>query len=239
MRDAVVETRTPRLRMLPLAGDAIQSAVLYQPGTGLVKPERSAGLDALPSDIDDPLVAACSRFAARLPADAYLLYAAVEPAPYVEMRQQRCADDYPVAYWQRCEYGQPQIGLPLILDRTADRHILVALAPVGGEQIGQPRDTLGKEHELQVATQRHHLPALVAPRVGLFEQEVGGKAGIYHLSAADLEASRAVAARRQIERRSAPRHAAVGTPLGVLPIDVAVETPFADLAASVPRVPVD
>lgn len=111
--------------------------------------------------------------------------------------------------------------------------------PVGRQYLHEPVDTLGDEEKTQVAAYADHLPRFGAPGVGLLDEEIRCEAGIDHLARRDFVTSVARAAHRQVESRCPAYLAAVLVVLRILPVDVAVPAAFAELAASVPRVPTD
>lgn len=126
-----------------------------------------------------------ARFAAR----GDLLDLGGEVLRDVERSEQRCADDQLVAQGRFQQQRKPAVGRRLILDGAAHDQILVAVAPVGRQDLHQAVYAFGDEEEAQVAARADHLPRLGAPCVGLFDQKIRREAGVDHLSGRNLEPS--------------------------------------------------
>lgn len=225
--------------MLELAADAVQPSVFDKPCARLVVAEGDIRIETLPADRKHPVEVARTGVVARFAVRGDLLDLGGEVLRDVERSEQRCADDQLVAQGRSQQQRKPAVGRRLILDGAAHDQILVAVAPVGRQDLHQAVYAFGDEEEAQVAARADHLPRLGAPCVGLFDQKIRREAGVDHLSGRNLEPSVAAPAHGQVERRGFTHLAAVLVVPFVLPVYVAVAAAFADLAASVPRVPSD
>ena len=149
-------------------------------------------------------------------------------------------DDAFVLDGQRQEDRQSVVGHLLVLHRASHDDIVVAFAPVVGHARHETVDALGEEEKPEVAPPFHHLPAIRPPRIGIFQQEVGGEAGEDHLAAFDLPRFVAFLPDRQVEVARFPALTAryLAAVHLILTIHIAVLAPRAYLGASVPRIPV-
>lgn len=177
----------PSLHMLKLPPNPVQTSVLEQTRPGLVKAKGNIVFRTLIPQGEHPSIITNTRFGTRLAADRYLFDFRSEIRGQIYGTYQRGANDNLVTNRQLLENRQPIIGHPLILHRATDRHMLVPCTPVPGQTLGQPVDTLGKKHKMQVPPQTDHLPCLTAPDIGLGKQKVRCKqvntispAGIFH-----------------------------------------------------------
>lgn len=163
----------------------------------------------------------------------------VQPRRQIEPLEQGRGDDRLVADRQVAENRQPVLRHRPVLHRAAHDHVLPAVAPIIGHRSGETVDPLGEKEEAAVAPPAYHLPGAGPPRIGIGEQEIGGEAGEDEGSGRNLPAPVALTPQGQIVIPVPPRLAAGRLrPVHlVLPIDIAVAAPGADLRTAVPRVP--
>ena len=141
---------------------------------------------------------------------------------------------------QGLENREPEIGHLLVLHRAADEDIVVAVAPIRRKTLFQTVNPFGEKVEIEVLPLSYHIPTLLPPRVSLFQQEVGGKAGKYHFAARDFVGFVPLPLDGKIERGCLPAQAAChSAPVHlILPVDIAILAARTYLCASVPRIPI-
>lgn len=133
---------------------------------------------------------------------------------------------------------QPVIRPLLIFDRAADRHVRVTpRSPVRRQALPQPVDTFGDEKKMQIAAQPHHFPRLGPPPVGFGNEKVGTETGVNRRTGRNFAVAFPVAPYRHVERSRADNGRSIAIEPRVHTVNIAVQTPCADFAASVPGVP--
>ena len=75
------------------------------------------------------------------------------------------------------QHRQTAVRLRLILTGHADRHMLIAAAPVRRQPDCKPADPLGDDRKVQITAFADHCPCLRTPRVGILQKKIGGHAG--------------------------------------------------------------
>ena len=236
----VVDVGLVRLAELVAPRHAEHFAVLDEVGSGLMETERNVGVDALLPEVQHPTVVARAGAGARFSANGDLLDAVVQIRSDVDGANERRYDDAFVLDRQRLKDGQPIVGHLLVLHRAADDDVVVAVAPILRDALQEAVDTFGEEVEMEVAPDTHHLPALGPPRVCVLQEEVGGKAGKDDFSWFDLPGPVPPALDWEVEIAGLAALATgyLAAVHLILPIDIAVLAPGADLCATVPRIPV-
>ena len=227
----------PSLRMLKLPPNPVQTSVLEQTRPGLVKAKGNIVFRTLIPQGEHPGIIANTRFGTRLAADRYLFDFRSEIRGQIYGTYQRGANDNLVTNRQLLENRQPIIGHPLILHRATDRHMLVPCTPVPGQTLGQPVDTLGKKHKMQVPPQTDHLPCLTAPDIGLGKQKVRCKTGKHHLPGRNFPPAVPTSAHGEAEGRRFHNVPAVLLPGSILAINITLPATFAHTLTPVPRIP--
>ena len=232
--------RLSRLRTLKLALNPIDFSVLDKIRARLVKAKRNVFLNALPPDIQNPVVIARTRVITRFAADRNLLDALVQIRGNVDFFEKRRDNNGFVLYGKRSENRKPKVRSVLIFDRAADKNVVIAVAPIIGKPLREPVDTLREEVEQAVRAFFYHLPAIRAPIVRVAKQEIRSKAGENNLPRRDFIASVAFSLYGEIKVRGFAAKAACGRASVhfVLPINIAVFAAGTDFRAAVPRVPV-
>ena len=236
----VVDIRLAGLAVLMAARYAVCPPVLYQPCPRLMEMERYIRPDTLFAYGENPLIVARPCILPRFASRAHFLDASVKVGGEVNRPYQGRYDDALVPDGQRLEDWQAAVGHLLVLHRAAYKHIVVAVAPVVGHAIHETVDALGEEIEPEVAPTLHHQPALLAPLVGIGEQEVGSETGEHHLAAPNLPRLVTPAPDGEIEAACLATFTAryLTAVHLVLTIYIAVFASGTDLGASVPRIPV-
>ena len=64
---------------------------------------------------------------------------------------------------------------------AADGEVIVSVAPIGRNAVQKALDALGEKQKMQILPFTYHSPALGAPRIGILQQEIRGKAEVYGL----------------------------------------------------------
>ena len=143
-------------------------------------------------------------------------------------------------YRQRQEYRQPEVGALLIFDGAAYHNVVVALAPVRREALGETVDALCEKVEPAIGALPHHAPAVLPPWVGVLQQEIRRETGQNNPTRRYFVAAAAASLHRQVERRVFCAPAACGRiPVHfVLPVDVAEFAARTYFRAAVPGIPV-
>ena len=236
----VVDVGFVGLAQLVAAGNAVEVAVLQEVGAGLVEAEGHIGRDALLTEGEDPVVVAGAGVRAGFAAHGDFLDGPVQVRREVHGRYERRGDDDFVPDWQGLKDGKPIIGHLLVLHRAAYDDVVVAIGPIVRNAFEEAVYALGEKEELEVAAAAHHEPAFLAPGVRVLEQKVTGEAGEDDFSGLDFPGFVAFALDGEVERTGLAAQAAghLAAVHLVLPIDIAVLAPRADLGAAVPRVPV-
>ena len=240
LADLVVDVGLMGLAELVTSSHIVPLPVLDEVGTGLMESERDAMGDTLCSEGKNPVVVAGAGIDPRLAPDRHLLDGFIQIRRDVHGGDQRRCDDALVLDGKRPEDGQPVIGHLLILHRAPYDDIVIAVAPVVGHAFQETVDAFGEKVELEVAPPPDHFPAFRPPGIGIFQQEIGCKTGEHQLPALDLPGFVALSLDREIEIARLPALAAryLAAVHLILPVDIAVFAPGADLGATVPRVPV-
>ena len=195
---------------------------------------------ALAAQVQNPVIVAGPGLHAGLLSRGHLLDPVIQIGAQIQPLQQGRGDDGAVFDGQVQEDGQAVVRPILIFHRTADEHIVIALAPVRRQAVRQPVDAFGEEIEPAVAALAHHPPALRPPGVRVLQKEIRGEAGEYNLPRRNFVAPVPPPLHWQ---RKGSRFSAQAAGQGaaihfVLPVDVAVFAARADLGAAVPGVPV-
>ena len=228
----------PALR--PLVGDMVGLPVLHEHGAGLDEVEGHAVGAALEAERLHPLEMAGARPVVVLPAAEHLLdESRGEVILRVERTDERGRHESPVLRRGAKEDRESLVSPPLVLRRDAEHHVLVALAPIGREALGEPLRTLGEKKEEHVRTLPDDLPRLFSPRVGLLDEEVRRQAHVQGRAGPYAETAVTPALQGQVEVLRAEDARGVDAPSGVEEVHIAVLAAFADLAAAVPGVPDD
>lgn len=227
----------PSLRMLKLPPNPVQTSVLEQTRSGLMKAKGNIVFRTLIPQGEHPGIITNTRFGTRLAADRYLFDFRSEIRGQIYGTYQRGANDDLVTNRQLLENRQPIIGHPLILHCATDRHMLVPCTPVPGQTLGQPVDTLGKKHKMQVPPQTDHLPCLSAPDICLGKQKVRCKTGKHHLPGRNFPPAVPTSAHGEAEGRRFCNVPAVLLPGSILAINIALPATFAHTLTPVPGIP--
>ena len=128
----IVDAGFGRLALLQTPRDVVDPPLLDKERPRLLEVEGHPLPDALRPNSLHPLIAAGARVRPRLaPAEDVLDPAGGEVGLEVHRPQHRLAADVPVPDRQRQVEGQPGVGHLLIFRRAVDRHIGVAVPPVG------------------------------------------------------------------------------------------------------------
>ena len=134
------------------------------------------------------------------------------------------------------KYGQLFVRAALIFNGTAHGNVLVSVRPILRHTLREPFNALGQKEKGAVRPLFDHFPAFAAPRIGFFNQKVGGKAEIYksrlHFIAALFELRDRLI---KVLRLNDP--ARINTSLGIALMDIAMQAALAALFASAPRIP--
>ena len=85
--------------------------------------------------------------------------------------------------WQCFKDWQAVICHLLIFYSTTYQDVFIAIAPIVGNTIHKTVYALGEEIEPKVTSLLYHLPALLAPLIRIFKQEIRCKAGKNYLAA--------------------------------------------------------
>ena len=171
---------------LVAAGDAVESAILQKPRTGLVKPERDIICDALLTKVQNPLIITDSRINSRFTSGTDLLDVIIQIRLQIQSAEQRGGYYGLVLDWQRLEYGKPVIRHLLILNSTANQHIVISVSPIRWHTSLETVNPLGKEIKIQIPPLAYHLPTFIPPLVCILQQKIRSKTGKHHLSTGNL-----------------------------------------------------
>lgn len=230
-----IDTGFPRLRAQVLCLQGIRLAVFNEMRTALPEFKGYVLSHALLPDIQHPCVIKRPRVPVRFTADNHELNA-VKIALYVNGPDKRLGRDALVPDREALENAEFIICVFLILDRTAYHDILIAIAPILGDTVHEPADALGEKQKCAVRPLLHHLPAFRPPGVGLLDQKVGGKAGVYdarlHLEMPVLQPLCGLG-KVLCPFDDTRINAALCIPF----VDVAIAAAFAALSAASPRIP--
>ena len=142
-----------------------------------------------------------------------------------------------MSYWQFEKHRQSLISAPLILHRTADSDILIAIAPVFGQALPNPLGAFCHDVEMQVAPSLYHQPCLFAPFVGILDKEIRCEASPHQRAGRHFPVSATVSADGEVERSSLRHDIGVLLKLRITPEHITMLTALALLVASVPQVP--
>ena len=138
---------------------------------------------------------------------------------------------------QISEDWQSLICAPLVLDRAADSHVLIAVAPVSWQTLDDTLRTLRDHIEMQVAPTPHHQPSLVAPLICLLDEEIRGEARPHERARRYLPVALAVAAYGQVEAGCLRHDISVLLKLRIAPEHIAMLAALALLMAAMPQIP--
>ena len=133
------------------------------------------------------------------------------------------------------KYGQLFVRVALIFNGTAHGNVLVSVRPILRHTLREPFNALGQKEKGAVRPLFDHFPAFAAPRIGFFNEKVGGKAKIHqprlHFITAFFEQRY-----RLIKVLCFNDHARINAALGVTLMDIAMQAAFAALFTSTPRI---
>ena len=240
LADFVIDVGLVGLAELVATRHAVPLAVLDEMGTGLMETESNILGNALLAKGKDPVVVARTGIHARLASHRHFVDGFVQIRREVHGGEQGRGDDALALDRKRQEDGQAIVGHLLVLDRTANDDIVIAVTPVVGHALHETVDALGEEKEPQIASATHHLPTVGSPFIGVFQQKIRGEASENDLSALYLPRLVALPLNGEIEitRLAALTAGNLAAIHRILPIDIAVLAPRTDLGATVPRIPV-
>ena len=222
--------------MLPAARYVEKFAVFDELRAGLLEREPHARLNAVlayrlyPVEIADPCVIA------RLTADHHEVDPAVEVGKEIYLFEQRLAGDELVLYRRVEKERQALVGSFLVFAGTADRDVVVTVAPVVRQTVIKPQNAFGYYNEVEVGTAFYYAPRVAPPFVRRIEKKVGRKTGVNARSGLYLVTVAAYLPWK-IEGLVALDLVRVLIDLSVDAEDVAVKATLAVLFAAVPGVP--
>lgn len=68
----------------------------------------------------------------------------------------------------------------LVLNRTANDHVFIAVTPIIGDAVHKSVNALCKKQKCAILALLDHLPAFVTPSICFLNQKIGRKTGIYN-----------------------------------------------------------
>ncbi len=155
--------------------DFLNDAVPFELRTGRFKPKGDTCRNTLFPYIQNPIIIAHAAFSSRFARDGYMLQPAEVGTQVYRSEQWRAGGKTPFD-GIRQKQRQPVIGRLLILDRTAEVHVAVAIAPIRRERYREAVDPFGQNQKLKVGALFDHSPGLTPPLIGFREEKIGGKA---------------------------------------------------------------
>ena len=140
--------------------------------------------------------------------------------------------------WQLQKQRNSLVCTTLILARYVEEDIIPAIAPIFGQALPHTLGTLREKKKLHIATGFDYLPRLIAPHIGLIQEEVGRHAYTNQLATLNFQTAIAITLERIGKTPLRTKHfAAIHSSLAIEEIHIAVLATFANLLASVPRIP--
>ena len=190
----------------------------------------------LAADVQDPVVIALPGPVTAFSANAYLADLGSQEVMKVDRPQQGFADDLLSFDRQGQKDRHSQVTLALVFHRTADLDVIPALAPVRRNTVHEAADPLGDDGKVDVKALPDELPDLIAPGIGLLQEEVGGHAAEQMAAGGNLVGTAAAGSDRQIKgSRSVDLGGILADGL-ITAVDIAVHTAFGIFTASMPGV---
>ena len=207
----------------------------------LVITERYIFFDTLPSYIKHPFIIAYPCISPRFAAHRHALYTAVQMLRQIYRTEQWRRNYHFVLYRKAVEYRETIVGAILVLNRTADRKIIISVPPIVRNTIGETVDSFCKKAEKAVTTFPHHFPAVFTPVIGAVKKKIRGKTGIDIASRLYFIASVPffLHGKSEILRFTANTAGYCRTVHLILTVHIAISASGTDLCASVPRIPVN
>ncbi len=139
---------------------------------------------------------------------------------------------------QRQQDRNPLIRTALVLGRTHDRDIRVAVSPVVRQRHPETADALCHYHKLQVGALPDHRPGVPAPLIRVADKKIRGHAGIDRLRLGQKPVcSLSVSLYGQVKLCRLFHFCRILPELGIPAVYIAVITARTDLDAAVPRIP--
>lgn len=235
-----VDTGFAGLGVLKLALDVVELAVFDEFCPGLFEPESDVVFYADVPEFHYPVEITGTGVIAGFAAcndlfDPFADAVRVQVDPF----QKRFADDDLMPDGGGLVDWQTVIGTGLVFDCTANGDIVVSVSPVCRQTTGKAVNPFGNHQEIEIIAQSYHFPGLGTPHIGIFDEKIGGKTGIYECPGRDFVLSVAFFSYGQIEIFRLCYHRTVYVSFGIAAINVAMLATGTYLVATVPQVPHD
>ena len=207
----------------------------------LLEPERNMRRPALLIQLNDPLEVADPGIITRFAANNYIPYAG-EVGADIHLFQNRLNNDLLALYGQRGKMRQAFVSHGLIFSCAGYGDIFIAATPIRRYAVQKAVDPLGGNVKMQIRTGTDRFPRLLPILIRIFKKKIRSETGIdvfavrqefegtFMLSAFDFFQGQQIGGSQGKMRR-------ITSELSIHPVYIAMLTAWAELFASMPRIP--
>lgn len=167
-----------RLRYLQAAFYAVQFSVFDKFRARLLEVKENSRINALLSDIKDPIVIAYPCLASAFAAAYNKRNAAIQIFPHIDRTEKRLAGDVFVLCVNGIENREAGITFLLVFDSAGESNVIPAAVPVGGFAFFKANDAFGDYCEFQIIARSYHIPTFASPKIRFRKKKIGGHTGI-------------------------------------------------------------